>query len=77
MLSLAGDMNRCAEIKAQFNKENQRGKRLANRRINGGPLVFEKVYTLATSGRRTQLIIDDNHIAIEASDVEKLIDYVE
>ena len=76
MLRLGGDMNRCSGIKAQLNRGGTRGERLIDPLVNGKVLEPQKVYTVATSGGRTQLV-DDNHIATESSAVNELIKYIE
>ena len=69
-------MNRCSGIKAQLNRGGTRGERLIDPLVNGKVLEPQKVYTVATSGGRTQLV-DDNHIATESSAVNELIKYIE
>lgn len=76
MLRLGGDMNRCSGIKANLHKEGTHGNRLMDPIVNGTPLADDHVYTLATSGGRTQRV-DNNPVATDLPAVEELINYIE
>lgn len=75
LLKLGGDLTRCAGPKADLRRDAPREQRTSNITINGEPMIEDRVYTVGTSGGRTQTL-DENHEATSRPAVEELIDYI-
>ncbi|MDR5695747.1 MAG: bifunctional metallophosphatase/5'-nucleotidase [Armatimonadota bacterium] len=72
---LGGDVLRCAGARVWFRKENPRGSRVLQMEVNGRPLTEDQMYTVATSGGRTQYM-DSQPSQTERPAVEEIIAYI-
>ncbi|NIP51157.1 MAG: hypothetical protein GWO26_04055, partial [Phycisphaerae bacterium] len=75
LLKLGGDITRCAGPKAGLRRDAPREERTVDVTVNGEPMMEDRVYTIGTSGGRTQLR-DEEREATDRSAVEELIDYI-
>ena len=76
MLRFGGDTLRCTGIETEYIRDNPRMARLVSATVNGEPLDEGQIYTVATSGGRTQYLDPE----VEQTDkpaVEELIKYIE
>lgn len=73
---LGGDTLRCTGIKTEYIRDNPRMERLVDAKINGEPLDVERLYSVATSGGRTQYL-DPESSYTDKPAVEELIQFIE
>ena len=73
---LGGDVTRCTGLSARLDRAAPREERASEFALEGGrPMEERSYYTVATSGGRTQLSVDDSR-ATDRPAVEELIDYI-
>lgn len=72
---LGGDVLRCTGISVELKRNAERMERVVKATVNGEPLDSEAVYTVATSGGRTQTR-DPEYTETDRSATEELIDYI-
>jgi sulfur-oxidizing protein SoxB len=73
---LGGDVLRCAGLHAWFRRGAPKGGRIVRMEANGRAVQEDEVYTVATSGGRTQYL-DPQAYATQRPAVEELVRYLE
>ncbi len=76
LLKLGGDVTRCDGMQADLDRNAERDRRTSNLRVNGETFDPERIYTVATSGGRTQYR-DPNFEATAKPAVEELVAYIQ
>ncbi len=76
LLRLGGDVTRCAGPKIELTRDAPREQRTSNITVNGEPMDETRIYTVATSGGRTQYR-DPEAEATSRPAVEELIDFIQ
>jgi len=73
---LGGDVLRCAGLRVWFRRRAEKGGRIVRIEANGRAVQEDEVYTVATSGGRTQYL-DPQAYATQRPAVEELVRYLE
>ncbi len=76
LLRLGGDTLRCAGIKTDLDKAAPREERVINPTANGAPLESDQIYTVATSGGRTQNRDPESEATTQPAVIE-LVNFIE